>query len=219
MIIVDKNIDHLKSYPFDENWKKSMIEFCYYIYNLYNSHYNYSITSSISSHYYFIYKNILQNPDNPVILSHIKILAKNIYNILKLDYDFSVVDDEIMSSYYKFLDLFEISEVNINYEYLSLDHILNGYIIGNFLNINPILCCFLNPYVSNYYKINKLLSFRFSKIHYILHNAFGFLKVNFDMGPGYCYLNIGDHKNEHRYEQNCGKLLMFFWKNNFLLKL
>ena len=219
MIIVNKNIDNIKSYPFDENWKKEMINFCNYIYNLYLNHYKYQVTSPISSHYYFIYRNICQNPYNSAVLSHIKILAKQIYHLLSLDYDFSVVDKEIDDSYLKFLDLFEISEVNMYYEYLTLEHILNGFIIGNFLNINPVLCCFLNPYISNYSKFSKYFLLKSSRIHYLLHDSFGFLKVNYDMGPGYNYLYIGDHKHNNRYDPNSGKLLLFFWKNNFLLKL
>jgi len=219
MIIVNKNIDNIKSYPFDENWKKEMINFCNYIYNLYLNHYKYQVTSPISSHYYFIYRNICQNPYNSAVLSHIKILAKQIYYLLSLDYDFSVVDKEIDDTYLKFLDLFEISEVNMYYEYLTLEHILNGSILGNFLNINPILCCFLNPYISNYSTFSKYFLLKSSKIHYLLHDSFGFLKVNYDIGPGYNYLYIGDHKHQYRYDPNSGKLLLFFWKNNFLLKL
>lgn len=219
MIIVNENIENIKSFPFDENWKKNMIKFCNLIYNLYNSHSKYKVTSSMSSHFVFIYKNICQNPYNTAVISHIKILSKQIYNILQLDYDFQVVNKEIDDTYNKFLDLFEISEVNMYYDYLTLDHILNGYIIGNFLNINPILCCFLNPYISNYSYISKYFLFKFSKIHYLIHNAFGYLKVNFDMGPGYNYLYTGDHTSLYRYDQNSGKLLLFFWKNNFLLKL
>jgi len=219
MIIINKNIDNIKCYPFDENWKKEMINFCNFIYNLYLFHYKYQVSSSISSHFVFIYRNICQNPYNSAVLSHIKILAKQIYNNLSLDYDFSVVDKEIDDSYLKFLDLFEITDVNMYYEYLTLEHIMNGYILGNFLNINPILCCFLNPYVSNYTNLSKYLLMKSSKIHYLLHDSFGFLKVNYDIGPGYNYLYIGDHKHQYRYEHTSGKLLLFFWKNNFLLKL
>jgi len=222
MFIVDKNIDYLKYPPFDEFWKDRMVIYCNDVYSTYYENSKiYKHSEEISSFFMFIYKSLCNNPENVYLKDHIRIFSKKIINIIDKDYDFYYVENEIDNTYLKFLDLFKpVENLKYNRNLMNSEHLANGYVIGTFLNISPFLACFLNPYIYSNYE-NSLINYIYintCRIHYIFHDSFGFLKKNFDMGPGYCYLYIGDEKEKSRYDKNCGKKLMFLWKNNFLLK-
>lgn len=225
MFIIKNEFSNLiLKYPYDDSWKSNMINYNNYIYSEFSKNYQmyFEYDVNISSYFIFIYKS-LKNKYKfyNSLKTHIKLLSKKLIKYLYTDefiFDDSLYDNicvEIDNSYNKFLDVLEVNDdIEISDYYCNIDHMIMGHIIGSFLNISPILCLFLNPYIytKRYYIITRLIYFKFSRVHYIMSESFGYLKVKYNLGPGYTYLMIGDENDEKRKDKNISLTYNFYIK-------
>lgn len=225
-ILFRNNIDNLLTGEFDEKWKERMLEFGYKIQN-----YVYTLTyldcKNLNHMFLYIYKTLQTHTDNPYVKDTIKFIIRFL-NFEMKNNESKMFFLDIEKTYPKFLQLFK----NINHDkknivysknFFSKSHFLFGYIVGSAIDINPVLACLLFPYggitgvEQSTFIVRSLSWFRFIETHSILHDAFGALKLNFDIGPGYMYMYTGPKDHYSRRNPFFGNLQALTWSKRLSL--
>lgn len=219
-ILYREYVEDIINPPFDSVWKEKMNLFCNKVYSL-TFEINISNEKSIIDFFVYIYNTLVRDNKNFYIRDNLKMIVK----FLKLninDNEIRLIINDIDNTYYKFLDLFtkmKNKEIKYMNHFLSKKHLLFGYIVGSSLKINPILACFLFPYGGvtginrSNFVIRNLSYFRWIEIHSILHDSFGVLKHDFNIGPGYLYMYEGNDNDDRRKIPIYGNIQIFKWKN------
>ena len=225
-ILFRNNIDDLINGPFDDQWKDRMLKFGYKI-REYVNELTYLDSKNLTHMFTYIYTTLQTHVDNPYVKDTIKFIVRFLnFEISPLHAKQYFLD--IDKTYPKFLQLFKqinLNKKNIVYSknFFTKSHFLFGYIVGSAIDINPVLACILFPYggitgvEQSTFLIRSLSWFRFIETHTVLHDAFGALKLNFDIGPGYMYMYTGPKENHCRRNPFFGNLQALTWSKRLTL--
>ncbi len=120
-----------------------------------------------------------------------------------------ITPEQAKQDYLRMLDLMNASGITLEPvdEYGTLSHLRFGYMVGDALEIDPAFASLMSEYGgltgpgSNALNIDGngfweevgglVISNEALAYHAPTHDAFGFLKTHFDIGPGYCYVPDG----------------------------